>query len=75
MAKGYVSDFTNFINQYLEQNPAVVEDQRICAGVLVQGETRPDGSASNPPRLTVPVEPAPPRAPRRFFKWGKRSRG
>jgi len=75
MAKGYVSDFANFMSQYMKENPAVVEDQRICAGVLAPGETRHDGSADNPPRLTVPAEPSPPRAPKRLFKWGKRVRG
>jgi hypothetical protein len=68
VAKGYVSDFTNFMNQYLGEHPAVVEEQRLCAGVLAQGETRPDGSAVNPPQLTVPAEPVAPREPRRFFK-------
>jgi hypothetical protein len=75
MAKGYVSEFSNFINQYLETHPAVVEEQRLCAGILLQGENRPDGSATNPPSLTVAAAPVLPRAPRRFFKWRARAKG
>ena len=67
MAKGYVSEFTNFMDQYLKEHPAVVEDQRLCASVLLQGETRPDGSAINPPRLTIAAKPDLPAAPRRIF--------
>ncbi len=76
MAKGYVSDFANFMSRYMQENPAVVEDQRICAGILAPGETRLDGSANNPPRLTIPVEPVAPREPRQFLKrlrsWRKK---
>jgi hypothetical protein len=75
MAKGYVSDFTNFIDQYLEENPAVVEQQRLNAGVLKQGETRPDGSANNPPQVVIPAAPSVPRAPRRFFRKKARTAG
>jgi hypothetical protein len=75
MAKGYVSEFTNFMDRYLKEHPEVVEEQRRCAGVLLQGETRPDGSSVNPPQLTIAAAPGLPRAPWRFFKKRAGSRG
>lgn len=48
MEKNYVSDFAHFMNRYLQDHPEESEEQRRCAGILVKGECRPDGSGNNP---------------------------
>lgn len=48
MGKAYVSEFANFMDQYLKDHPAEVEEQRHAAGVLLPGERRPDSSMINP---------------------------
>jgi len=48
MDKAYVSDFAKFMDQYLKEHPEEVEEQRRCAGILLEGESRPDGSGNNP---------------------------
>jgi hypothetical protein len=48
MGKPYISEFAKFMNQYLKEHPEQVEEQRRCAGFLLEGESRPDGSGNNP---------------------------
>lgn len=47
MEKSYVSDYAHFMDQYLKEHPEQSEEQRRCAGVLLDGECRPDGSGNN----------------------------
>jgi hypothetical protein len=48
MDKSYVSDYARFMDQYLKDHPEESEEQRRCAGTLLPGECRPDGSGNNP---------------------------
>ena len=48
MGKAYVSEFANFIDQYLKDHPAEVEEQRRAAGILLPRVSRPDSSVINP---------------------------
>lgn len=48
MGKAYVSEFANFMDQYLKDHPEQVQEQRRAAGILLPGESRPDNSLINP---------------------------